>query len=218
MMSNQNLAQIIDEVERSTKLRIYSKKYSIISYIYQNDGASCTTIQANCPFASSTFFSSLQDLKRSGIVRAGASSGSRFRRRYRLSAETRHLISSAYLSIDRWMRSRLLPEGREQIDSIDIHIASIEKSLNIRYYSIEFDIVIHLYELVEARAVDIFNSGKYSNTSFYYTITRLANMGILECDADASDHRSKVYGLSRDIRAVLDMAHRRIIELGLLVN
>lgn len=218
MMMNHNMAQIIGEVERSTRLRVYSKKYSIISYIYENDGASSTSILANCPLVSSTCFASLQDLKRSGIVRSRALPSTQPLRRYRLSDQTRALISSAYLSIDRRMRSRLFAEGDRESAPIYAHIGLIEQSLNIRYYSIEFCIVIHLYEMAEARAVDIFNSGKYSSTSFYYTLKRLADMGILTCTADASDSRSKIYALSDHVRLVLDRAHRQIVDLGLLVN
>ena len=218
MMNNHSMAQIIGEVERSTKLRVYSKKYSIISYIYENNEASSTSILANCPLASSTFFASLQDLKRSGIVRSRALPSTQPLRRYRLSDQTRALINSAYLSIDCWMRSRLFAEDDREIAPIYAHVGFIEQSLNIRYYSIEFCIVIHLYEMVEARAVDIFNSGKYSSTSFYYTLKRLADMGILSCNADASDNRSKIYALSDHVRSVLDRAHRQIVDLGLLVN
>lgn len=217
-MNDKNMAQIIGEVERSTRLRIYSKKYAIISYLYENDGASCSTILANCPFSNSTFFSSLNELKRSGIVKAGSSASCISPRPYRLSNEVRHVIGSAHLSIERWMRSRLSKDCSEKIGPIDIYVSLIEQNLNIRYYSIEFDIVIHLYEVFKARAIDIFNSGKHSNTSFYYTLRRLAEMGILTCKADASDHRSKVYGLSAQVRTVLDSAHERIVELRLLVN
>jgi DNA-binding PadR family transcriptional regulator len=216
-MGSHSIAKIIDEVEKSTRLRVYSKKYSVISYIYENEIASPSSVLANCSLSSSTFFSLLQQLKNSGIIRSTHMADTALAKCYGLSDDVRGFLDSMYLSIDDWMRHRIYVRERSSLCPLYQHVQTIEDNLGIQYYSIEFRIVIQLYDLREARAIDLFNSGRFSSTSFYYTLKRLTDMGVVNCTAAVADSRSKIYRLSDHVRAVLDHAHRRIVDLGLLL-
>lgn len=216
-MGSYSITKIIDEVEKSTRLRTYSKKYSIISYIYDNNEVTPSSVLANCSLSSSTFFSSMQQLKNAGIVRMthmqnGIPSG-----HYDLSRDVRSFLDFTYLSIDDWMRNRIYLREQGALCPLYKHVQTIEDNLDIQYYSIEFRIVIQLYDLGQARAIDLFNLGRFSSTSFYYTLRRLTEMQILQCKTAEADNRSKIYRLSDHVRAVLDHAHRRIVDNGLLV-
>ena len=94
----------------------------------------------------------------------------------------------------------------------------IENELGIRYYSIEYRIAVNLYESFETRAIDLLETGEYSSTALFYTLKRLSDMSIVEARPDPLDLRSKIYSLSDRVRSVMDEAHRKIFERGLLVS
>ena len=97
-------------------------------------------------------------------------------------------------------------------------VKAVEAGLSMKYYTIEYSIVVHLYEKFDCNAADILDNATFSETSFFYTLRKLLDMGVVEVRSDPLDLRSKFYSLSSQVRMAIDNAHRRIVELGLLLN
>lgn len=218
MTRTQSISEIVAEVEKATRLRVYTRQYSIISYIYENGISSPHSILTACALPSSTLFLALNELKRSGLLQTRASRSGSGHQCYDLHPDTRNLLECAHLSIHAWMKSRSPHRGENRFGSMHDRIKMIEDELGVRYYSIEYRIAVNLYESFEARAVDLLETGDYSSTALFYTLKRLSDMSIAEARPDPLDLRSKIYSLSDRVRSVMDEAHRKIFERGLLVS
>jgi DNA-binding MarR family transcriptional regulator len=218
MTSLQSISEIVAEVEKATRLRVFTRQYSIISYVYERGASSPQAIMSGCGVPSSTLFAALNGLKQSGLMEVRDSRTGSGNHCYDLTPHTRNLLECAFLSIHAWMKSRPAQRGENRFGSMHDRVKMIEEDLGIRYYSIEYRIAVNIYEAFEIRAIDLLETGEYSSTALFYTLKRLTGMGIIESWPDPQDLRSRIYCLSDRIRTVMDEAHREIFERGLLVN
>ena len=217
MNSTRNsLSEIVKSVESELRVRVYSHKYRIISYLFQFPDSLAGDIGRDCPSSSSTFFKSLKELHDCGIVRSSPVETESRARRYDLSEECRSFLEKRHQYISRFFKRRLNLDINQSISGLVRNTKIIEQELNISYYSSEFEIVIFLYERISARAGEVFEHSHAASTSFYATLKRIFEMGILCVESDQGDKRFKTYSLAKAARAPLDRAHGEIVHLRLL--
>ena len=81
----------------------------------------------------------------------------------------------------------------------------IERDVREKFITCGCEIVLYLYYHERAPAGSIYKTSRYSSTSFYSTLKRLAEDGILVVQIDPEDKRSNLYTLSDDVRQRLDI-------------
>lgn len=80
----------------------------------------------------------------------------------------------------------------------------IESGAKVKCLTCEFEIILALHHHRDMAAGDIFKCSRYSGTTFYATLKRLAEAGAVIVEIDPSDKRSNRYNLAYGMRAVID--------------
>ena len=215
ILNNSSIVSIVKNVESSLKLRIYSHKYSIVSYLYDNPDATSLDIQNNCPSSNSTFYKCLAELRDSKIIRPLRSTSDMRTRRYYLSEHVNLLLEKRHKAIGEFFSKKLTFE-REDRSSIVRLVKSIESEIGFNYYTSEFQIIIFLYENEVCTSSQILSSVSTSEASFYSTLKRLIEEKIIMIDFIDANKRQKSYRLSENVEFVLDSAHRLLVASDLL--
>lgn len=96
----------------------------------------------------------------------------------------------------------------------------IESDVREKFITCGCEIVLYLYYNESAPAGTIFKTSRYSSTSFYSTLKRLAEDGIVNVQTCAEDKRSNIYTLAEAVRERLDMCMRpiHVPETNLILN
>ena len=89
-------------------------------------------------------------------------------------------------------------------------LKTIEVGARVRCLTCEFEIIIALHHHRGMAAGDIFKSSRFSGTTFYATLKRLAESGAVIVEVDPADRRSNRYGLSDELRQLIDHALRAV--------
>jgi len=84
----------------------------------------------------------------------------------------------------------------------------IEAGSKVKCLTCEFEIILALHHHRDMAAGDIFKCSRYSGTTFYATLKRLAEAGTVIVEVDPADKRCNVYNLAYAVRAVIDGALR----------
>ena len=214
-LANSSIVSVVKEVESALKLRIYSHKYSIVSFIYDNPDSTSLDIQKNCPSSNSTFYKCLGELRDAKIILPLRSSSDMRTRRYNLSPNVKLLLEKRHKSIGGFFSKKLTFE-REDRSSIVRLVKSIESEIGFGYYSAEFEIIIFLYENETASPTEMMRSTSTSEASFYSTLKRLCEDEILLRHFSRRNGRRRLYGLSDRTSLILDSAHEILIKSDLL--
>lgn len=82
----------------------------------------------------------------------------------------------------------------------------IESTAKVKCLTCEFEIILTLHHHRDMAAGDIFKCSRYSGTTFYATLKRLADAGVVIVEIDPADKRSNRYDLAPEMRAVIDSA------------
>ena len=80
----------------------------------------------------------------------------------------------------------------------------IESSAKVKCLTCEFEIILTLHHHRDMVAGDIFKCSRYSGTTFYATLKRLAEAGAVIVEIDPADKRCNRYNLADGMRAVID--------------
>lgn len=80
----------------------------------------------------------------------------------------------------------------------------IESGAKVKCLTCEFEIILALHHHRDMAAGDIFKCSRYSGTTFYATLKRLAEAGAVIVEVDPADKRSNRYNLAYGMRAVID--------------
>ena len=80
----------------------------------------------------------------------------------------------------------------------------IETGAKVKCLTCEFEIILALHHHREMAAGDIFKCSRYSGTTFYATLKRLAEAGAVIVEVDPADKRSNRYTLARELTALID--------------
>jgi DNA-binding MarR family transcriptional regulator len=90
-------------------------------------------------------------------------------------------------------------------------LKTIEDGAKVRCLTCEFEIIIALHHHHDMAAGDIFKCSRFSGTTFYATLKRLAEAGAVIVEVDPADKRSNRYGLSDELRHLIDHALRAVL-------
>lgn len=209
------LGSVVESVEAILRLRVYSHKYSIISYLSERPGSMSNDVQSHCRSASSTYFKCLKELQHANIIVALPSSASLRNQHYDLAPQTKAFLESRHRAIGRyfsWRARHNAPGGAGVLQSV----RSIEQELGVRYYSPEYEAIMFLYERGRASAQEICANSSSAHASFYAMLKRLAEIGQISASRSSNDRRQKWYCLSERTAAVLDEAHAHIARSKLI--
>lgn len=80
----------------------------------------------------------------------------------------------------------------------------VEANTKIRCLTCESEIILFLYYNPRSPAGLIFKGSRYSSTSFYGTLRRLSESGVIVCGPDPSDRRYNVYQLRKEFRMMIE--------------
>lgn len=80
----------------------------------------------------------------------------------------------------------------------------IESAAKVKCLTCEFEIILALHHHRDMAAGDIFKCSRYSGTTFYATLKRLAEAGAVMVEVDPADKRCNRYNLAYGMRAVID--------------
>lgn len=82
----------------------------------------------------------------------------------------------------------------------------IEGGAKVKCLTCEFEIILALHHHRDMAAGDIFKCSRFSGTTFYATLKRLAEAGAVVVEVDQTDKRSNRYSLSTELAALIDRA------------
>lgn len=215
VISNFTIGSVVKYAEKALKTRVYSHKYYIISFLYDNPGATSDAIRENCPSSNSTFFRCLSELRSAGIIIPMQSSDDLRTRHYHLSLDIKSLISKTNRSIGEFLSGKLTLKRSDRPGIIDL-VKSIESQIGAQYYSREYRIIIFLYENETSNPSEMCKNISTSEASFYYSLKRLVESGVICSQSSQSDKRQRNYRLSDESACLLDSAHRTLLLSHLL--
>lgn len=214
-LNESSIVSVVKEVESALKLRIYSHKYNILSFIYDNPNSISLDIQKNCPSSKSTFYKCLGELRDAKIILPLGSSSDMRTRRYDLSPNVKLFLEKRYKSIGKFLNKKLMLERDGELSIVRL-VKSIEKEIGFSYYSPDFEILIFLYENEIASPTEMMGAASTSEASFYSTLKRLREQKIIFLQFPRKNGRQKLYRLSDRTSSILDSAHRIIVKSDLL--
>lgn len=213
--ADDRLGSIVREVESDLRMRVYSHKYSIISFLHERPGASSSEILGHCRSASSTFYKCLKELQAANILTNASSSADMRHQYYNIAPTVKSVLDDAHRTIGRYFDRRMHRHNDRAIGIIH-SVRSIEQELGIRYYSPEYEAVMYLYEQGHVTAQALCANSSSANAAFYAMLKRLADAGTVDPFRSSINKRQKWYRLSQTTAAVLDAAHARIVNAKLL--
>ncbi len=82
-------------------------------------------------------------------------------------------------------------------------LREIELSTRVKLLTCELEIILNLYHKPHISAGDLFGCSRHSSTSFYATLKRLTQEGLLVVSVDQQDRRSNIYALNADMTAAI---------------
>lgn len=82
-------------------------------------------------------------------------------------------------------------------------LRDIEDSAKVKCVTCEFEILLCLYYHPHISAGELFKHSRYSSTTFYATLKRLTQNGLLTVTTDHQDKRSNVYCLGSEIIGIV---------------
>lgn len=98
------------------------------------------------------------------------------------------------------------------IDKIPV---SFENEHGIKCITAEYEIISYLYRNISLSAGELSANSRASNTSFYNTLKRLNEAGIIHSRPDEIDKRITRYFLDDETRSMLDRECEALIALVL---
>lgn len=87
--------------------------------------------------------------------------------------------------------------------SQDIGFALAER-LKVRVVTVEYAIVLHLYDRSHVSAGELCALSEASVTNFYAKLKRMVDAGVVQSEVSAKDHRIRLYSLSERAKNILD--------------
>ncbi|WP_221792508.1 MarR family transcriptional regulator [Aquisediminimonas sediminicola] len=98
------------------------------------------------------------------------------------------------------------------IDKIPVNFENVH---GIKCITAEYEIISYLYRNISLSAGELSANSRASNTSFYNTLKRLHEAGVIHSRPDEVDKRITRYSLDGDTRAMLDQECEALIALVL---
>lgn len=83
-------------------------------------------------------------------------------------------------------------------------LRAIELVTNVKLVTCELEIVLSLYHKPNSSAGELFGRSRHSSTSFYATLKRMTQHGLLKVAIDQRDKRSNRYALTPEMAAAIE--------------
>jgi DNA-binding MarR family transcriptional regulator len=205
------LIEIQREAEKHLGVYTLSTDYEIIYVLMDLSDISPDALYRRTRLSSTAFYNKLKDLERAGAVLSKVNPDDRRSRLYGLSVDMRILIMNQHKG-DMDLLHRHAATDDRQRQSLNIYQAYIHKGKIVNHLTAEFQILLYLYLKPRISNLNISSVIDVSITKFNTSLTRLASMGLVKCDKNPADGRSKLYYLPDQTQGVLDDLHRRIFR------
>lgn len=93
--------------------------------------------------------------------------------------------------------------GHQTVNLFEI-LRELEGCARVKCLTCDLEIVLSLFYCPNISAGELFKRSGHSSTSFYATLKRLTQAGVLTAQVDPLDRRSNVYCLSESVRGDIE--------------
>jgi DNA-binding MarR family transcriptional regulator len=211
MPTADRLLQIQRDSERKLGVHTLSGEYEIIYCLLDAPAMAPKELQALSRLSATAFYQALKRLEQLGFVESDVNPDDRRGLLYRLSAPMRDLV----LSQHKGYRDLVIANYRykePRTHNLREYKEFIHKSDRIAHLTGDFQILLYLYLKSGISNLQMSDMVDVSPTKFNQSLKKLREMGLIDCDKDPHDRRSKRYYVTDKAREALDDQHRRVFR------
>jgi DNA-binding MarR family transcriptional regulator len=92
--------------------------------------------------------------------------------------------------------------------TITVLLRTIERVTKTKCLTCECEIILSVFYNPKVSAGYLYGQSRYSSTTFYGTLKRLTETGVVICQTDPNDRRSNVYDLNGQYRDEIEIVIR----------
>lgn len=188
---------------------VFSHEFEIILTLYDEGAATAGELLSRSSASNTTYYTTLKKILASGLIYAEHEDEDKRRIRYQLQDWVHEFLTTEFRQIPGWVNTKV-----ENPDSGDTGLArffrSIRDKLKIKSFTVDYQILMFLYEYKSSSSGELFAMCDASRTTFYVSLKRLLFSGLVDSNQNGTDHRQKYYFLPEWVRQTLNDSHKQI--------
>jgi DNA-binding MarR family transcriptional regulator len=205
------LIEIQRDAENFLRIHTLSTDYEIVYSLLDLTDISPDVLHRCTRLSSTAFYNKLKDLERAGAIMSKVNTEDRRGRLYRLSHGMRTLIMNQQRGYMELFHTRIDNDGCEG-QNLSMYRAYIHKGNIVNHLTAEFQILLYLYLKSGISNLKISSVIDVSVTKFNTSLMKMVSLGLVKCEKDPADGRSKLYYLSDQAQNVLNDLHKKTFE------